>query len=53
MLEFSSLIMATGWLRRRDNAGRSERYIRSRYGVGLHYSVYVNPPAFHVHPQGS
>lgn len=47
------VVMATGWLRRRDNAGQSERCIRSRYGVGLRCSVDANPPAFLGHPQGS
>ena len=53
MLEFSGLVMATGWLRRRDNAGRSGRYIQSRCGVGLRCSAYANPPAFLEHLQGS
>ena len=53
MLEFSGLVMATGWLRRRDNAGRSGRYIRSRYGVGPRCSAYANPLIFPAHPQGS
>ena len=35
MLESSGLAMAAGWLRRRDNAWQSERYIRSRYGIGF------------------
>ena len=39
MLEFSDLIMATGWLGRRDSARRSERYIRSRCGDGPRCSV--------------
>ena len=53
MLEFSGSVMATGWLRRRDNAGRSGRCIRSRYGVGLRCSAYAKSPVFLACPQGS
>lgn len=53
MLEFFSLVMATGWLCRGDNAGRSGRCIRSRCGVGLRCSVYANPPVFLARLQGS
>ncbi len=36
MIEFSGLVTATGWLRRRDNVWQSGRCIRSRYGlIGL------------------
>ena len=53
MLEFSGSVMATGWLRRRDNAGRSGRYIRSHYEVGPHCSAYAKSPVFPARPQGS
>lgn len=48
MLEFSGLVMATGWLRRRDSAGRSGRYIRSRCGVGLRYSASLAGPGLEL-----
>ena len=53
MLEFSGSVMATGCLRRRDNAGRSGRCIRLRCGVGLRCSAYAKSPVFPARPQGS
>ena len=51
--KFSALVTTAGWLRRRENAARSGRYIRSRHGVDHRCSVCANPPAFRPHPQGS
>ncbi|ASP23449.1 hypothetical protein ANTHELSMS3_05069 (plasmid) [Antarctobacter heliothermus] len=42
-LDFPGCLTMTGWLRHRDNARQSGRYIRSRYGVGLRCNVYHCP----------
>ena len=51
-LGFAALITEAGWLRRRDSAVRSGRYIRSRCGVGFRYSAYANSAAFPMYPEG-